>query len=228
MKILESFEEYSNNVMNNPNFKKWFGGSVVSNEDGTPLVVYHGSTRRFDHFDSNMLGSGNDENGIGFYFTSKNRDALGYSEGNEENVINAYLSIKNPLIVPSRDTNFWKVMVLSLDQTTYMIENSPKVDDEYSPYGDWFDSYWENGAEPWMAKKLANEYEGHTSGLYNDIYGDEYAKEFIINLNKITNIDGVKVNSDGAETHWVAFFPTQIKSVDNNGNFNPKDTNIME
>ena len=56
-----------------PEFKAWFQGSKVVNRNGTPMVVYHGSTHAFDKFD---LSSGNDENyyGKGFYFTDSKVD----------------------------------------------------------------------------------------------------------------------------------------------------------
>jgi hypothetical protein len=31
-------------------FQRWFGNSVVRNEDGTPKVVYHGTDKRFSTF----------------------------------------------------------------------------------------------------------------------------------------------------------------------------------
>ncbi|MGB2166377.1 MAG: hypothetical protein ACPH3M_04015, partial [Candidatus Puniceispirillales bacterium] len=40
-----------------PYFKKWFGKSKVVDENGKPLVVYHGTDRNFDSFDTNAEGS---------------------------------------------------------------------------------------------------------------------------------------------------------------------------
>jgi hypothetical protein len=58
----------------NDNLKKWFGDSVVVDEDGNPLVVYHGTTHDFESFE---LEKGNVENavGIGYYFTTSPEDA---------------------------------------------------------------------------------------------------------------------------------------------------------
>jgi len=55
-------------------FKKWFGDSVVVNDDGSPMVVYHGTTHDFDSFE---LDRGNSDNAIGtaYYFTTSPEDA---------------------------------------------------------------------------------------------------------------------------------------------------------
>jgi hypothetical protein len=64
------------------NFKKWFGNSKVVDEDGNPLVVYHGTARDFSQFDIKNLGDNTrTESGeLGFFFTSKPFLADGYAE----------------------------------------------------------------------------------------------------------------------------------------------------
>lgn len=54
-------------------FKKWFGDSKVVDENGEPLVVYHGTTADFESFDS---GKANPESdlGAGVYFTNTPED----------------------------------------------------------------------------------------------------------------------------------------------------------
>ena len=78
-----------------PEFKKFFEGSKVVNEDGSPMVVYHGTNSKFDTFDKDSVGK-TDEGwfGRGFYFSNTNGEALSYGE----NLIPAYLNIKNPFI----------------------------------------------------------------------------------------------------------------------------------
>jgi len=56
-------------------FKQWFGESMVVDENGEPLVLYHGSSKKFDKFDILKVGANSGENkdsgffGKGFYFT---------------------------------------------------------------------------------------------------------------------------------------------------------------
>lgn len=57
-----------------PAFRRWFGNSKVVDENGRPLVVYHGSTFKFDSF--TWKDKGNPENHFGraYYFTNNETD----------------------------------------------------------------------------------------------------------------------------------------------------------
>lgn len=57
-------------VSNNPAFKQWFGDSKVVDEDGKPLVVYHGTTHDFDQF-STVYTNPENYMGVGFYFSNE-------------------------------------------------------------------------------------------------------------------------------------------------------------
>ena len=81
------------NILDNPNFKKWFNGSKVVDKDGNPLRMYHGTGSDFTKFEHDKTG------GVGFYFTSDPEEANVYADfrrGENENVMPVYLSIKNP------------------------------------------------------------------------------------------------------------------------------------
>ena len=57
-----------------PEFKKWFEGSKVVNEDWTPMKVYHWTHGDFTVFDREKIGSNTNNKGIfweGFYFTNR-------------------------------------------------------------------------------------------------------------------------------------------------------------
>jgi hypothetical protein len=53
-------------------FTEWFGGSQVTDGDGQPRVVYHGTDSGFDEFDPGRIGSATDpgELGAAFYFST--------------------------------------------------------------------------------------------------------------------------------------------------------------
>jgi hypothetical protein len=64
-----------------PEFKAWFGDSKVVDENGDPLVVYHGSRKQFDRFDRRLANVESDH-GAGFYFTNDPNDlAANYAAG---------------------------------------------------------------------------------------------------------------------------------------------------
>ena len=84
-------------------FFNWFGNwtdsdatnvSKVVDENGEPLVVYHGTTNKFNEFDMDFRGATDPGDwGLGFYFTPK-RD---YSTMYGNIIIPCYINIKNPV-----------------------------------------------------------------------------------------------------------------------------------
>lgn len=79
-------------------FKQWFGNSKVVDENGEPLVVYHGTSADFSAFDPSQTGNSTDLGfyGSGSYFTNRPSSASGYAKGEGGRVMPVYLSIKNP------------------------------------------------------------------------------------------------------------------------------------
>ncbi|MCD6162621.1 MAG: hypothetical protein J7K40_09445 [candidate division Zixibacteria bacterium] len=80
-------------VTDSPNFVKWFGNSKVVDDDGAPLVVYHGTNAVFDTFKEGLDG--------GIWFTNKKdvaKDFIFIKGFGREIVKKAYLSLKNPYI----------------------------------------------------------------------------------------------------------------------------------
>lgn len=82
-------------------FKGWFGdwendptnASKVLDENGEPLVVYHGSKEQFTIFDISKFGKTDSGSlGKGFYFTNNKAHAEKYGD-----TIEVFLNIKNPV-----------------------------------------------------------------------------------------------------------------------------------
>lgn len=85
-------------------FKNWFGdwendpenSSKIVDENGEPMVVYHGSNKDFDSFDPSLLSenTGNDGHyGAGIYFSTERAEAETYGK----NVYEVFLNVKNPI-----------------------------------------------------------------------------------------------------------------------------------
>lgn len=99
-------------------FRKWFGNSVVRNEDGSPKVMYHGTRTEngefwvFDYSKAVKKGGlGLKALGEGIYFTEKKLDG---TERYGSRVLPVYLKIEKPFInrvmgVASRQINVDKV-----------------------------------------------------------------------------------------------------------------------
>ena len=89
-------------------FKRWFEGSRIVNEDGNPKIMYHGTREEngdFHVFDYSKAvkkgGLGMKALGAGNYFTATR---LTGNERYGSRVIEAYLSIKKPLEVNAGET----------------------------------------------------------------------------------------------------------------------------
>ena len=90
-------------------FKEWFGdwendaenSSKVVDENGEPLVVYHGTQKHFNIFEREEIGSNYGYDTFGFYFTEDGGQASSYAylknNINTNIVLEVFLSIKNPL-----------------------------------------------------------------------------------------------------------------------------------
>jgi hypothetical protein len=95
-------------LVRTPEFKAWFGdwendpksSSKIVDENGEPLVVYHGTTNHFNKFDINKIGHGSGNHGhygYGFYFTDEINEARTYGSV----IKKCFLNLRNPFL----DTN---------------------------------------------------------------------------------------------------------------------------
>jgi hypothetical protein len=124
-----------------PAFRDWFGDSKVLNEDGSPMVVYHGTASEFDSFDPSMAGSSIDAGklGRGFYFSQDARWAGQYAEnatrnGGSANVIPAHLSMRSPLVLEGAGDVWSKLRKTSKE---WGITDDPVTDASNTPNHAW-------------------------------------------------------------------------------------------
>jgi hypothetical protein len=170
-------------------FKKWFGDSKVVDEQGKPLVVYHGTLKPgFTEFNPSTIGDtfGADERG--FFFISDPKIASTYAETNSYGasregggVYPAYISLKKPLILDD--------LFLKKEGMAPIGKNNEDVI-----------SFWDN-----------------YQSLILEWADDKKADGVILVDN--TGKKPVKM--------IVAFKPNQIKSIYNQGTFDPNDPNIL-
>jgi 8-oxo-dGTP pyrophosphatase MutT (NUDIX family)/ribosomal protein S18 acetylase RimI-like enzyme len=92
-------EQY--NLVRTPEFKAWFGdwendpknASKVVDENGEPLVVYHGTNNDFTIFKLEKPTTA--AYGQGFYFTNDKKFASNYARGQNGKILSLFLKIKN-------------------------------------------------------------------------------------------------------------------------------------
>lgn len=199
------------------NFKNWFGNSKVVDEKGNPLVVYHGTNADFDVFDKSKLGSLTDAYSAkkGFWFTDSKPTAQSYAEYADANSeINKLL--KKQEIMEKQVLVNWD----EYDKLTEQIEELAKSN---------------NSKEVVMPVHLQ---------LQNPVVLDAKNQQFMQIKDDIRNLidnstsnDGIIIKNlrdaiyekyDEPATHYMVFDPTQIKSVKNEGTFDPTNPNIYK
>lgn len=235
-------------------FKNWFGDwqsedknnvSKVVDENGEPLIVYHGTTEEFDAFSRALRGSTDPgDGGLGFYFSPR-KDI---SEMYGDIIKPVFLSIKNPVpeekysMLRSFGRGKVKSVILreKIQKDIDVVEFSIK-DYEEKLYGNDpnYDHYREEGS---MHNEIAKRYLEYYKNKLRDLQTQlqEKSKEELdsdVNANwnnaveDVNQYDGVIPNfgSDKLieENHeMVTRDPNQIKSVDNQGTFSTQDNNI--
>jgi N12 class adenine-specific DNA methylase/tRNA1(Val) A37 N6-methylase TrmN6 len=82
------------------NFYAWFGDSAVVDDQGRPLVVYHGTKADFTEFDPDRAGQNfDDPDERGMLFSSKETEPNLMADGTGGNVMPVYLSLQSPVKV---------------------------------------------------------------------------------------------------------------------------------
>ena len=130
-------EQYK--LVRTPEFKKWFGdwendpenASKVVDENGEPLVAYHGTDERFNIFSySKINDSSNFYDILGFYFTLlKPKGKSGYGKY----VKSCFLNIKKQILVPNKMVEInssWQTKPLSKAEILLLIKDKKPLYNE--------------------------------------------------------------------------------------------------
>ncbi len=197
----------------NPAFWDWFKRSKVVDERGMPLVVYHGSSIDWHkdteaEFSLSKLGSGTDagDAGAGFYFADSEVEARSYGRF----VGKFYLSIQNPLIIGDE-----YVTEIGIAQRKMSNSESPGVLPTVQKLANMLQ---QAGIKPPPLEK-EKIYQYMSAGdLIAEVGGDNFRRGVIK-----SGYDGVYWFCE-----WVAYYPEQIKSVDNKGTWDKRSPNIYE
>ena len=215
------------NINIDGNFKNWFGESKVVDAEGKPLVVYHGGT-----FDENVHGipdtAGKGKKGwqlpFGMHFATDVAEANAYVPTKKGELTQAYVSLRNPLrLAPKRVIIGGEEKNVYTPVTKGQYENLPsdfkkKYDKQYKSgfgegegdlgygYTEWFESVLQS-MKPTRAKEVVQEM-GYDGIIYT-------AK---------ANYDNRRYRPFDA---FIAFSPTQVKSINNRGTFDPNNPNIL-
>jgi hypothetical protein len=196
--------------VNTSEFKKWFGKSKVVDENGKPLVVYHGTPAKFNAFKKTAIRDAGFY-ARGFYLTKDPIYAKLYTVSQKSknltkssNVMQLYASIQDPF---------------DFDNPTEKdFERIWKVIDERRK---------EKGLDPNTAERKAS-YKAdflNAKGSFTTSAAYERASLGLTSREILerAGYDGAFANN---KQEIVAFSPTQIKSIYNRGTWNPEIADI--
>lgn len=193
----------TDDVLKSPSFKKWFKGSQLIDNDGNPMVVYHGTNKSRREM-ANIYTEGNDfsifdsNQEISWFGNTEiaNEYAFGPFMSREGSIYPVYLNVKNPKV-------FTEKIVAEETVTKVQAEKILGVDLSQTNFSD-------NVPIP----------------FYQVINDSETVRQL-----KEQGYDSVAIEEqDFFKRKTFAtigvFEPTQIKSVFNKGTFNPQDPRI--
>jgi hypothetical protein len=183
-------EQYK--LVRTPQFKEWFGdwendpenASKVVDDNGEPLMVYHGTTSDFNIFNIGKTG--------GIFFTNRKKSAERFSEGDlkregdTSKVLECFLNIKKPFIKG-----------VTIDK---------ELENEY------WEEYFSQ--RPYINKKSQQNILNQKDKFHNELvpFGivNEDAKKHILSK----NYDGITFLADNLSRTFVVFNSTQVKLAD--------------
>lgn len=208
-----------NKILSETSFESWFGDSILIDSEGKPIKMYHGTSKKFDAFSKDFIGSSGSGcyEGYGFNFTPAWSRAVCYSSGG--NVIEAYLKASHPL-----KSNEHNITVNQLVGILRKIDEGLPITDTLVPnyesprYGENWDERYYNRAVKVVAKNLIefNEEYGD-AGIYAGICESCSADpKKVIKIFEEMGYDSVIFfEDDGRIKTVIVFEPNQIKLVGN-------------
>lgn len=217
---MKAFEALQSGSFESPAFKR----SKVRDSEGNLATVFHGTNTLFDSFDNSFTGHGVDAYGSGFYFSNNESSSRGYGKHMKQ----VQLAIENPIVASGRGGSLQDVGVkyedvvelLKRHPDIYLNSQDAEDKDKFNPLGDYTEEYWDR--PDWskeeidsMLKKVAKKYfssEGNYTNLEN-FFGEEHGTAFRMAVKDIVGWDGVKIEFEDGLTHWVAWFPEQIRII---------------
>lgn len=207
-------------VVKENTFEKWFEGSVLVDEDGKPIKMYHGTSKKFDSFSKDFInssGAGAYE-GYGFNFTPHWSTAAHYST--DGNIIEAYLSVKHPLKSTENTLSLNTVMkvIAEIDKGVPVTDRIVVAFESPRYNENWDEVYYKRALR--KAAQSIIEYNGEdygNAGIYAGVCesGQGNPKKTIEAFEKLGYDSAIFYDENGKIRTVIVFEPNQIKLVNN-------------
>lgn len=190
-------------LFDNPNFAKWFGKSTVKDSDGLPAVVYHGTKGDIDSFE--LRGRARTGGNAHFFSSDPEFASMYANKGGAEGgkVYPVHLRGENMFDSQSQES------VSALESA---IDDILKKEAQ-KPYGKG-ESFYPFTKSAVMERVRAGKW-------------DAIEHPIVTKALKKAKFDGATIKEGDVENYMV-FNPRQIKSVFNEGTFDPTNPNILK
>lgn len=206
------------------NFYKWFGDSKVVDEQGRPLVVYHITPSTFDTFNLPKLTLGYNTYGSGIY-TTTNPKHTSYGNKPDWNLMSLYMKAERPAdadhILTLQEVQSHKDKIVEYGgQELY--DRLESVASRYEKRNDKTNFFALDDELKLKLSYVLNSIERE----YRSGNDNENTSPFLDIFPEYDSIVAHLTSDEGDFEYYVAFDPTQIKSVDNRGTYDLQDPNI--
>ena len=199
-------------------FENWFGNSILKDENGEPIKMYHGTDAEFDSFSKKFIGKTGAHEGYGFNFTPYESRARSY---NSKNVIEAYLKVENPMTTGSYNITSSKLAKI-ISEIDKGVPYTDTIVAAYEPtrYNENWDERYYRRALPVVVRQLIQynrENEYGDAGIYADIClcGNGDKLKVIDTFEKLGYDSVIFYDNYGKLNTVVVFEPNQIKRTNN-------------
>ena len=202
------------------NFKRWFGDSGMVDEEGNPLVMYHGTNTDFPAFEGSQMiwGSRGKELPSEFSFLSQN------FAGGAANMVPIYMKGQSMF-----DADRIPKTTSIQDYVTELLEQSIERGREFTTE----EEEQIANLEKTLADSAANQgyeyapnYPRFHFWNYPELTFGDAGKDALWKLYEILGFDGIRMTEHGEDTRGV-FDPRKVKSIYNRGTFDPEDPDIL-
>lgn len=222
----QELSQAARRLINTPEFKRWFNGSKVVAENGEPPVVYHGTSAPTD-FDSFAP----DISDLGSHFTVEPAVAS-YITGKSgpRRVFPVYLSIKNPLRL--KDTGQWDFSHVLPQLKELGIASAKEIEEIETRIHESPGTVQAAGDRFIREFLLEKGYDGIVYLNRRELIdrGETslpmYRLDDSLKSSELSD-EEFRAKFPMARDSYIAFEPTQIKSIHNRGTFSETDMSIL-
>lgn len=233
LKQVEYFKQINESLIDSNNFKKWFGNSVVKDNEGNPLILYHGTpstTPEITEFDSSKASNNYGEDTLIYATDSKEMAEVfskDYIEGNlnftriltgkKGRVYPLYMRLEHPMDFRNlTDRDIETLTQAYIEYRKDLGENEDNIEEIKNNYKEEIKRNSKFGVD--FVKDRHLSYLVHPR--YIHIFKENGYDGIICPMEKHGGVEGA--------LEYAVISPNQIKSIDNQGTFSLQSNNIYE